>query len=262
MAFDFIFNPIFFPVLKLHPFFAIGIIALVLSIIMTVAYKYLTNQVLMKSLKDEIKELQTEMKSLKDNPKQMLEVQKRAMETNMKYFMQSLKPTLVTFIPLIIIFAWLNAHMVYYPLVQDTEFSVHLTFEESGAGVEYLTSENTSLQLLNAMNQTVFDKTAKFVFKAKEPGDYNATFQFRDSKYVQQLHIVSDINDRTYDQPIQKVNKDGLLEIVTSNDEVKPLQNLFLLGWIPWVKNFGWLGTYILLSIVFSLVLRKVMKVY
>jgi uncharacterized membrane protein (DUF106 family) len=36
-----------------------------------------------------------------------------------------------------------------------------------------------------------------------------------------------------------------------------PLGAFSLLGWHP-----GWLGTYIILSLIISLLLRKVMKVY
>ena len=39
-----------------------------------------------------------------------MEVQKLAMEKNMKYMLQSLKPTLFTFIPIIFIFSWLRTY--------------------------------------------------------------------------------------------------------------------------------------------------------
>src|SRR3989338_6086761 len=204
---DSIFNPILFPVLRLHPFLAIVIISFVLSLLMTIAYKYLTNQSLMKSMKDEIKELQNETKTLRDNPKQMMTVQKKAMETNMKYFMQSLKPTLITFIPIILIFSWLNAHMGYLPIVKDTEFSVAFEFDDSSGVVQYLggdstynhsnSSLNTSLLLLNSYNQTVLDKSAKFVYKSGV-GDYTLRYKYKDKEYKQQVIIVENIKDRTY----------------------------------------------------------------
>ncbi|MBI5393047.1 DUF106 domain-containing protein [Candidatus Woesearchaeota archaeon] len=262
---DSIFNPIFFPVLRLHPFLAITIISLVLSLLMTIAYKYLTDQNLMKTMKEEIKELQNEMKTLKDNPKQMMAVQKKAMETNMKYFMQSLKPTLITFIPIILIFSWLNAHMGYLPIVKDTEFSVAFAFDDSSGIVQYLggdnSSSNTSLLLLNSDNQTVLDKSAKFVYNG-QVGDYTLRYKYKDKEYKQQVIIVENIKDRTYALPEQKVGKEGLLSITTNNEMIKPHKDIFILGWIPWIKNFGWLGSYVLLSIAFSLILRKVMNVY
>ncbi len=86
--------------------------SLALSVAMTLAYKYITNQKMMKELKDEMKIYQKEMKELKDSPEKMLNLQKKVMEKNMKYIMESFKPTLVTMIPALIIFAWLRTHYI------------------------------------------------------------------------------------------------------------------------------------------------------
>ena len=86
------------------------LMSFILTLIMTLLYKFFTDQKLMKELKDDMKALQAEMKLLKDNPEKMMETQKKAMEKNMKYLLQSLKPTLITFIPILVIFAWLHAY--------------------------------------------------------------------------------------------------------------------------------------------------------
>ena len=88
------------------------LLSFLITLIMTVLYKFLTDQKLMKELKDDMKALQKEMKLLKENPSQMMEVQKKAMEKNMKYLMQSLKPTLITFIPILIIFEWMRQYYI------------------------------------------------------------------------------------------------------------------------------------------------------
>jgi len=74
----------------------------------TLAYKFLTDQRLLKSLKDELKGFQEEIKQNKDKPEKVVEVQKKAMEKNLKLMTHSLKPTLYTFIPVILIFTWLR----------------------------------------------------------------------------------------------------------------------------------------------------------
>lgn len=103
-------NPVLEPLMSIPAPWNVLLLSFILTLIMTLLYKFLTDQKLMKELKDEMKELQNEMKTLKDNPERMMEVQKKAMERNMKYLLQSLKPTLVTFIPILIIFAWLRAY--------------------------------------------------------------------------------------------------------------------------------------------------------
>lgn len=106
--FDSFFNAIFGSLIAKSPLGGLILVCFLLTLLMTVAYKYLTDQELMKSLKQEIKDFQKEMKELKDNPSKMMEIQKKAMEKNMKYMMHSFKPMLFTFIPLIIIFGWLR----------------------------------------------------------------------------------------------------------------------------------------------------------
>ena len=102
------FNLIFGWAVNISPLTGMIVISFILTLIVTLVYKWTTDQVMMKSLKDELKQHQKEMKDHKGDPKKMMEIQGKAMEKNMKYFMHSLKPMLITFIPLILVFGWLK----------------------------------------------------------------------------------------------------------------------------------------------------------
>ena len=65
MGFGDILNPIFSPLLNLPTLWAVILLSFLISLIITVVYKYTTNQNLMKQLKDEMKEFQREIKELK-----------------------------------------------------------------------------------------------------------------------------------------------------------------------------------------------------
>lgn len=108
MAFDNFFNSIFGSLITSSPLSTLIGMSIFVTIIVTVAYKFFTNQELMKTLKEDGKRLQQEMKSHKDNPTKMMEIQKQALEKNMQYMMHSFKPTIITLIPLLIIFGWLR----------------------------------------------------------------------------------------------------------------------------------------------------------
>ena len=113
MAITSFLDPVFNPFMSFIPSpYNLIVFSLALSVALTLSYKYITNQKLMKELKDEMKIYQNEMKAQKDNPEKMLDLQKKVMEKNMKYMMQSFKPTLVTMIPVLIIFAWLRGYYV------------------------------------------------------------------------------------------------------------------------------------------------------
>src|SRR3989344_6269039 len=248
MVFDNLLNPVLSPLLNLPPLLSILIISLILSLLMTFIYKWMTDQELMKTLKEDIKSLQKEMKQFKDNPSKMMEINKKAMEKNMKYMMHSMKPTLVTFIPLIIIFAWLSSHFAYYPLVAGEQFTIDATFEEGTLGDILLDSPN-GVELLNDKEQKIVNDESRWMLKG-EPGTYKLKFTYDDRQFTQDILIVENKDNWEYKNPLQKIKDSNLKQIMVENEKVTVI-NLF--GW-----EIGWLGTYILFSIAFSMSLRKI----
>ena len=114
MVFDGFFDSIFGGLLNWDPNLSLLIISFLLTLFITIFYKYATDQEMLKSIKKELKDLQNEIKELKDNPKKVMEKQKELMEKNLKMLSHTLKPSLYTFIPLIIMFGWLRS--TYSPL--------------------------------------------------------------------------------------------------------------------------------------------------
>jgi len=110
MVLEGFFDTVFGPIMNVGYPLNIIIMSLILTLIVTLIYKYTTNQTKMKELKDEIKKAQGEIKLNKDNPAKMMEIQKTAMEKNLTYMKHSLVPMLITFIPLIILFGWLRGY--------------------------------------------------------------------------------------------------------------------------------------------------------
>lgn len=247
--FENLLNPIFAPLLKLPPLFGILIISVIITVLITLIYKWTTDQDLMKQLKDEIKEFQKEAKTLKSDPQKAMEVQKKAMQTNMKYMMQSFKPMLFTFIPIILIFGWLNSHMAYEPIMPNTEFTTKMVFANNVNGeAELIVQEG--LTLINEANQKIITGKAEWALTGEE-GEYILEYKFNDKSFTKDLLIT---NKRAY-KPVQKKIKDNEVKSIDINNN--KLKALNLGGW-----KIGWLGTYIIFSIIFSIVLRKVLKVY
>lgn len=232
--------------LQMHPFWSILLISFILSLLVTLIYKFTTNQSLMKSLKEEIKALQAEMKTLKHDPNKMMEVNKRAMEANMKYMGQSFKPMLFTFLPVIIIFGWLNAHLAFEPIHPGQEFTMTALFEKGAAGNISVMAPDGVL-VTSDVTKTITDGNAIFTMKAAQPGTYAVTFDFNEKQYIKEVQVT---NERKYIEPLLKVN-DGLVDSI--NTEHAKTRVLF---------GLTWLWSYIIFSLVFSMGLRKILKVY
>ncbi len=249
MVFESILNPVLSPLLKLPLLWSLILVSFLISLLITLVYKWMTDQKLMKTLKDDLKGFQKEMKDFKEDQKKVMEIQKKAMETNMKYMMHSMKPTLITFIPLIIIFGWLNANMAYEPIMPATEFTTTAVFEKGTTGVIELKVPD-GVELIGRGEQNITDDKAQWKLKGSE-GNYLLEYIYDSQSYNHELMIT---NAQAYKPPVQTI-KNSRLKIVQTDNKKVVAMNLF--GW-----KVGWLGTYIIFSLIFSIGLRKLLKLH
>jgi uncharacterized membrane protein (DUF106 family) len=247
--FEGVLSPVFDPLLNLPILWVVVIMALIITFLITLIYKFTTNQNLMKELKGEMKELQKEMKELKSEPQKMMQVQKKAMQTNMKYMSHSMRSMLFTFIPIILIFGWMNSHLAYEPILPGQEFTTSvLLYDNIKGNAELIVPEGITIS--GEANKTIEDGEIKWVLKGKK-GEYLLEYNIDDKSYTKELLITK---EQSYANPIKPVKDKTVRQITTDNKKMKVL-NLF--GW-----RLGWLGSYIILSIIFSMTLRKLFKVY
>ncbi len=251
MVFAEMIDPIMRPLLDLDPLLAVGIVSLLVSVIITVIYKFTTNQDLMKQLKGEMKEFQKEMKELREHPEEMMKIQKKSMETNMKYMMQSFRSTIFTILPIIIIFGWMNANFAYDSINPAEQFQVTLNFAKGSYGnITAVVPEGIGAVGENV--QEINDGKAIFTFKGEE-GEYieeNAIkFEYNGGPVFREVIIT---NGPRYAVKEKLIKNNNLKSIVMGYEKKKILP----------ILNWGWLGSYIIFSIIFSMSLRKWMKVY
>ena len=256
MSFDSFLDPVFGPVLSIPPFWGIVLISLLVAVLMSYIYKWMTDQNLMKTLKEDIKKFQKEMKSFRDNPKKMMEIQKKAMDSNMKYMMHSMKPTLVTMIPLLLIFGWLSANLAYYPIMPGEEFNTSVSVAKDVVGsVELVVPEG--FVLLSNNSQEIVSSQASWVVKAPESlksasGDaYSFEYMINGKSDFKNV-IITTTQDYA---PVFETVKNSDIKVISVSNRPLKLMNLF--GW-----KVGWLGSYIIFSIIFSMSLRKIMKLH
>jgi len=242
-------DPILSPLLNLNSFLAVAIMSLAVTLIITLIYKFTTNQKLMKDLKTEMKEFQKEMKELRAHPEEAMKVQKKAMQTNMKYMSHSMKSTLFTLLPVIILFGWMNANFAFTAINPGMEFTTAIELYEGQHGSVAL-APTEGIEIMGETKKDIADGELMWALKGKE-GEYLLEYDVNGIKYYKDLLITS---GKKYAQPVKQVN-DQLVKSISINN--KKLIVLDLLGW-----KIGWLGTYIILSIIFSSVIRKLLKVY
>ncbi|MBN2052199.1 DUF106 domain-containing protein [Candidatus Woesearchaeota archaeon] len=239
--------------LKIPSFWAILIISFVLTLLITLVYKFTTDQKKMKNLKEEMKEYQKKIKTLsKQDPQKAMKIQQEAMKHNMDYMKSSFKSTLYTFIPIIIIFGWLNSHMAYYPLQPDQPFSVTAYFAQGHAPAASISSI-PELDIIGNITQPIIDGKAVWQLKGAA-GEYKLVIKYNNEEYDKPLIISS---ERIYEQPELRIANSKLQKILVGNEKIYPLGYVNFFGWRP-----NWLWAYIIFSVLFSIGLRKMLKVY
>jgi len=253
-----ILDPVFGFMLKLPPSWAIILISLIITLVVTIIYKKATDQELMKTLKQDMKAIQKEIKELGyQHPKTKI-LQKQTMELSMKQMKESFKPMIWTMIPILILFGWFATHLAYYPILPMEEFTTTMSFNSYvennitmvvPEGVEII--GDSIMPIEKIMKDGMFgDKyigTAQFTLKG-EKGTYLLEYQVGKQSYFKEVIIT---NEKLYAEPLELVN-DKVTGLKTINIDNKP------------IKLFGlsWFWAYIICSLVFNMALRKILKIH
>lgn len=264
----------FSPLLHLNYFFGILVLSVVLSLLITLVYKWTTNQELMKSLKEDLKKIQDEVKKFqKDNPQKALDKQKIFMQKNMEYMKHSFRSTFYTIIPLLIIFGWMQANLAYMPIMPGDEFSMALVPEPGFRGNVTIEVPD-GLSVVGEHTKPVENGRVSFTLAGSSVGEHDVVFDVGGELHAKNVKV-STWRDYAptvkakkgffasyfgwlYSSKAGYLDADGAVrQITTTHQPVKPFGKLRIFGWMP-----GWLATYIFFSILTSLGVRKVLKVY
>ena len=105
------------------------------------------------------------------------------------------------------------------------------------------------IEITNEKNKKIENGKATWTLKGEE-GEHILEFAYNNEKQQKSILIT---NAEKYIEPIKKTS--GAIKSIQIDYNSRKILNLF--GW-----KLGWLGTYIIFSIIFTMTLRKFMKVY
>ena len=92
----------------LYPAWFMIVASFIIALLISIIYKYTSNQLEVKRIRDEMKSLQAKVKENKDDKEKMAEIQKEIAGKSLEQMKHSFKPMLYTFLPVILIFYWLR----------------------------------------------------------------------------------------------------------------------------------------------------------
>lgn len=249
MVFSEFLDPILNPLLAtLGPFWFVIVISFLVTLITTIVYKYATDQVLMKQLKEEMNALNLEAKKHIHDQKKAMAIHNQIMQKNFGMMRHSLTASAITLLPLLILFGWLNAHLMFVPLAPDIPFTVSMAVD-SYKGPIMLTVPK-GLTIVDAPLKNA-SKVVNWTLSGNE-GEYLAQWKLGSKAYSQDVIVSS---RHIYAPQLQKIN-DGMVKTTQINYQKLVVVPVGFRNW------FGWFGTYVILVLALSGVLRKMLKVY
>ena len=257
-------------VVELPPAFGLLIFSFLITLVITLIYKFTTDQESLKKIKSMQKNLQQEIKTSRNDPKKAMKLNKRAMELNSQYMRKSFKSMIYTFIPIIILFGWMMGQFSFIPLPENEPFNLTVNLKNEVSSVEIINPDG--LDILS--NEQFNSPSGSVSWVLSGPtGDYDVSVITGSNSYSKKVSVG---NGQRYINPIKipssafniigwiySSREEGLPSnsvisgMVVSNQKLKPLGSFSILGWRP-----GWLGTYIIFSILISMFLRKLLKVH
>lgn len=246
-------NPVFHPLVNIHPFFAIVIVSFAIALFNSWVYKLMTDQHQMKALKDEMKKMQDEVRKYKDNASKMMEIQGKLMKRNLDYMKHSFKPTFVTMIPILIILGWMTSHLAYDPVMPGVPVNVTVFFDKTVTGSASL-QVPSGLKIIGPAMQSIDTKTHTIVWTVEgiTEGKYQLEFT-KDGEVVKQPITIS--TDADYAKPVVRFSDSETFIQSKIHNKSKVVLDLGF-------YKMGYLLTYILCAILFSLGIRKLMKLH
>ena len=246
MAFNTLLDPVLGWTLALPLWAALLVLSLILTVIITIVYKFATDQAEMKGLKARIKELQAEMKKKRHDPKKMAKLQQEVMSVNLTYTKKSCKPTLYTFIPLILIFGWMNANLAFDPVLPDQPVLVVAELDSPS----WVTLQ-TDLTVEGESRQQTAEQQVSWLVSGP-PGDYVLRFVTDGGASATQRLVIAGRPDDSVSR-----HASPFKQTLVRYEKARPFGDFSLFGYRP-----GWLFTYILFSIALSIGLRKALKIH
>ena len=231
-------------------FFIILAASIILSFIVTLIYKYTTDQKEMKRIKDQMKEFQKEMREHKNDQKKMMEINSEMMKINTTYMSKSMRSSFFTIVPAMGIFYLLMGMVAFLPIMPASTFTMTATLN---SGYNASSLHITMPQGFTLLNTTVKRQTVTFEIKAPNTtGNYTLNM-----KYANDTFPVSVAVSPTHREKATSKFSHGALRNAKINYNQRSIVQLPF-----WPHRLNWLWTYLIMAVIFGSLTRRILKVH
>lgn len=211
----------------------VALVALGVTSLTQLINKLLINEKFTDNAREKMKELQNKLKTFTDSKsKEFIQVQDELLDINFKIMKQQMKPMIFTFVPYIFIYWLLASAFAYAPITVGSNVTVKM----NGHGMIYADCLG--------LNQTI-------------DGYKEGTYTVNSGACLLAVNNSTANLSLSGNTGIISNNIGGVdVSIVPPKNRIIPLP--FSLPYVG--DSFGWLGTFIIFSLIFSVILGKALK--
>ncbi len=255
--FDPFLDAIFGVFLNLGPVPALIVLSLIIALLGILVHKKFTNQEELKKSREDVTEIKKQLKEVsKTDPQKAMDLNKEQIEKTATQFRSTWKPMIITLLPFLILFGWLLINVGNQPIKPDQEFITSVIFKQPiNETITIQIPDN--ITLLNEATQEVKPgKVGWWIFKTDRGiaewklngklGNYELKYTYKGIIYNKALLITDKYE---YGRPQISIKDSDIIAIKINNKTLK-------------ILGLHWMLVYIILTLIFSSIFRKLFKVY
>lgn len=264
--FDLILELFSFTTAYVHPFFLLGLFALALSFLGGLIFKRVSNQEKMGVVVNQIWFQLLELRLPNRTMGEFLRAQKQILILNFNYLLLSILPSLIIIIPIVLALVGFENYFSLRAVRPGEVFTVDIILAAAADKRPTLERERIPEALTFIEADPEF---SRWVFRANSPGQFSIPFVYQGLPFTKHLVVsrtierVSPVNGfhnwtaylyQNNEQPLSPSLKDKLKEVRLNYRPITSPIPIF--GW-----KMDWLSFFMLSSLVFILVTKKMLKI-
>ena len=247
----------------LHPFFLLGIYALLINLGGGWIFKRVSNQPLLESITKATKIDLMELRLRHNNFLETVAINLRILSQSLSYLRRSLLPSTVIIVPILLCLISLDQYFAYWPVRVGDIFTIRVDGEQNSGGLPILDIGGLPRELSFVEEDPLLHR---WVLKANARGIFTVNFLYDDRVFTKTVMVgdrpgkISPTNqpknvlDWFYDsgeQPLPLAIDGGAFQITVMYRPIVSSVDIF--GW-----RMDWLSFFIVASFAFVLVTKKV----
>ncbi len=263
-----LFNVMLAPFQHFHPFWPLLVISLVAGIVMLMIFRYTSNQVGIKKVKDKIKAHIIEIRLFNDNAAIFFSAVIKILYNNVKYMGHMIKPLLVMIAPVAIILIQIDGWFGYRPLKIGEAAIVSVKVSEEG--MEMLSNisitADKGLIIETHALRIPGEREVDWRIRAIGSGEQKVTINVSNQIFQKNIKVSNDKLVRVSQRVVTANLWDTILnpgeKPITRNSLVEkievnyPSRSVEVLGW-----NTHWFVLFLGMSIILGFSFKGFMKV-